>query len=230
MRAIYDGEITDEARALFDELLAAGVADLTMATSRLAECPNDRYGEGEGCGAADKLPEHVTCGPGTNPNGGICWCWSGCDDPQCDHPSCAGRGWRTFDFDDDREVLLWASEWLPWLDSNPRHPILLAERREDSKPLPDPAKMLTALERGVVLPVRFGLDYLDMEIALVESGVALEERTTCTVGAKDFAFRIARGSTSVEEAKGGLVQTQIRLGVALDLGEAPSGYQGSLFG
>jgi len=236
-RAMRGAEFTAEAQAALDELLArTDLPDLRGKTSRMTVCPCARYGEGHGCDVT-KLPVHVTCGPGVNDDqGGCCWTWTGCDDPDCDHPACDSKGWRdfsawyadTFDAPSYRlgdGILLWTTEWKPWLEANKRHPELIAEAKRGGK---DPARLLKALERGPLYPVKLGTDYLDMEIELHLQGVPLEERDVAETSIEHLAYRVCRGETDLPT--GGTMTSELRLARALDLADAPEGYQGSLFG
>lgn len=230
IRALYGGEVTDDARAALSRLQGRSLPPV-VATSRLTVCPS----AGKPCDPS-VLPPHAVCSTSTNPDG-LCWCWSGCDDPECDHPACSMAGWARFrdafnDAHSDAQdsVVVWASPWLPWLERG-RHKELLAEfhagELRATKP-PPLERLLRLLEKGPVRPcLALGAEYLYVEVQAVASGVVLESRETATSTRDHLAYLAASGG-SLEDA-GGLMTSEIRLAAAVDLAAAPVGFQGSLW-
>ena len=240
----YGGEYTDEARQVFADLLARRDSLPTLpATSRMTVCPLTKHGSVKhgmaGCGHVDKLPAHVSCNNSTNPNG-MCFCWSGCDDPDCDHPACGGRGWREFQdawveaggtvdhyLGGAERILVWTTPWVEWIEAGRHRELLEEEKRSE---LVDATKLLRKLERGPLYPVKLGEGYLDMEIALYRQGIAMEQRTVAESNMVGLAYDVVQGATSLEAAQvSGSITSELRLAEAVSLEVAPDGYQGALF-
>ena len=236
VRDLYKGETTEELVGAVDYWRSReDLPDLSRATSRLRFCE---------CGRVGELPDHETCHG--QEGHGPCWRWTGCDDPDCEHPACSGRGagefsawWEEQDYErvltighEDR-IVAWASPWVPWPEHG-RNAELLAEHeagefRSGTVKEVDPAKMLRALERGPIYPVKLGDAYLDMELALAASGLSLEERTVAETDDFSVAFVVARRLDSDPDGIGGTILHELRLAAPLDLEQAPDGYQGGLF-
>jgi hypothetical protein len=242
LRTMHGGVISDELRELWAKLEAERDRFPPIPkTSRMSVCTCAKMYESEPC-VLDMmaLPIHSTCGTIYDEKGerlgGMCWCWTGCDDENCNHPACGQRGWREFReaWPDDRreDVVAWTSEWEQW-ETTGRHPELLDEWRQGQhrpQKEPNPTKMLRALEGGKpVDSLRVGgMDYLAIELALVDGGMKLEHRWIATTNEDHVAYAIARGHRTVEQI-GGAITSQIRLASTLDLADAPVGYQGALF-
>lgn len=218
-RLMHNGEWEPKALALWEAIDRSALPDLTQETSRPKEC--GKYGPGCDLTA---LPVHQSCEC-------PCYGWSGCDDPACDHPACDRRHWQRFQswWEEthgevpDRDIVAWASPWTPWIDHG-RHAALLEEERSDEKAA---ARLLCALEKGIIEPISVTTDYLNGEISLHLSGLIMESRWACFKDARDLHFDAAMGRTHL--GSGGLVMQQLRLPTAVDLAVAPAGFQGALF-